>query len=223
MSSTVDDFGLPRAEPSPTWEGITKSTGLREFRDALEGSVFDPRNALGAINHTLDFMGHGASKWSREKPQMRAMLLRLTNNGAGCGVRLLVLDPLGDACRLASRQQSPTDLDHHQRKILRSLLRLESLLEDFPKNLQIKLYDHQPNFRITIIDRTHAVIGHYRSRAVDLGGEDSAASPLLVFDSTAEWSFLTPFQLLFDREWENSVDVLWAEIHNKARALDIAA
>jgi hypothetical protein len=221
MTRTADDFGLPQSDLGDQWQGITGSTGLSEYRRELKGSDFDPRNVLGTITQSLDFMGHGASKWSRESSKMRGMLLQLMNKGAGCGVRLLVLNPLSDVCRIASRQQAPNDHDHHQRKILRSLLRLESLLEDFPDRIAVKLYEHPPNFRITIIDHTQAIIGHYRSREVDIGGEDSAESPLLVFDSAAEWSFLSPFQLLFDREWDASKDVPWAKIHEQARKLGI--
>ncbi len=193
------------------WDGIEVSTGLLGFRDKLSGSDMEPKALLHRIEQSLDFMGHGASKWSHEPEKMREMLLRISNLGSACRVRMLVLDPFDAKCQEAAALHSPTEPLHDKRKIVKSLLRLEELCSH--DNFELRLYGHPPKLRITIIDHALAIIGHYRNYLIDADRADSAESPLLAFSGRPNWSFISPFQLLFDHEWEKGIEVSWEDVH----------
>jgi hypothetical protein len=194
------------------WQEL-EVTGLKGVRKALSGSEMHPKEALETIETSLDFMGHGASKWSDQTDKMHKMLLRVRDNGGA--VRMLVLDPRCNDCVESSRTRFPDDPAFLPRKITKSLLKLERLAKVHP-NLTIRLYTHQPIFRITIIDRREVVVGHYRSYQ-----SGSEASPLLLIGARAEWSFFTPFQMLFRFEWDAADDVEWQELHTYAQMLDL--
>jgi hypothetical protein len=194
------------------WQEL-EVTGLKGVRKALSRSEMHPKGALETIETSLDFMGHGASKWSDQTDKMHKMLLRVRDNGGA--VRMLVLDPRCKDCVESSRTRFPDDPAALPRKITMSLLKLERLAKAH-SNLTIRLYTHQPIFRITIIDRREVVVGHYRSYQ-----SGSEASPLLLIGARAEWSFFTPFQMLFRFEWDAAYDVKWRELHDYAQTLDL--
>lgn len=206
--STVEDID---GEASvDRWAEIEQTTGLKGFRAALGDSDMDPVFALERVNSSLDFMGHGASKWSSQRDKMREMLVRISNGGEDCRVRMLVLDPFDNECSAAAARQTPQDPQHHKRKLITSLLRMEELIEH--NNFFVRLYDHPPKFRITIIDGEEVIIGHYRNYLHQVDSGDSAASPLLIFGRGPEWSFANPFRLLFDHEWNKSISVDWDQV-----------
>ena len=191
------------------WRGIEEATGLEGFRTELGGSDMHPREAIEAVQRNLDFMGHGASKWSAQVDQMAAMLLRLSDTPTG-RVRMLVLNPVSDICQSKSRVRYPHDPGKLPRKILTSLQRLEALAK-IHDNLHIKLYDHEPIFRLTIIDHDLVIVGHYRNYL-----RGSEATPLLVINARFDWTFYLPFNRLFEAEWEAAADVDWEMVHDQA-------
>jgi hypothetical protein len=70
-------------------------------------------------------------------------------------------------------------------------------------------------FRITIIDRQDAIVGHYRKYQ-----SGSESSPLLLIGAAPTWSFFTPFQMLFRAEWDAAEAVDWQKLHEFAQTLD---
>lgn len=195
------------------WGDLTQCTGLETFREALKDSDLHPHEALETVKRSLDFMGNGASKWSTQTQRMHDMLLRVTDSGGQ--VRMLILDPSSVVCRDASKLQFAGDPNAMQRKIVDSLLRLQSLHAEY-EALTIRIYDHAPNFRIAVIDSERAVVGHYRHYR-----HDSADTPLLVFREGPPWTFLGPFQHLFEQEWNRAYDVDWNAVNESATQLEV--
>jgi hypothetical protein len=181
------------------WTAVTACTGLESFRPALGKSDLRPEEALNTLKKSLDFMGNGASKWSDQAPEMRKMLYRLEGVGEGGKARMLVLNPLGRFLR-----NNPAE----RQKILKSLMVLDRLRQDH-SNLAVKVYDHRPTFRITLMDGDRAIVGHYRNYQ-----EDSVKSPLLIFFLDESWSFFSPFKLLFDHEWKNGKAPDWDKLRS---------
>ncbi len=178
------------------WEGIESATGLVEFWPALRGSPEHPRAKISQINHHLDFMGNGGSKWSAEKQQMEQMLARVGEREGQ--VRLLLLRPNCEACKKASKKRFPDDEDALPRRNTSSLLQLQDLQQQFP-HLEIKLYEHSPFFRLTFSDKQTVSVGHYQQY-----WEDSTETPLLVIEDGRdgnEWSFFVAFSRYFKEEW----------------------
>jgi hypothetical protein len=197
---------------TPAIEAIT---GLRGVRETLNGSEFHPSTALSGIYHSLDFMGHGASKWTCEERQFADMLIRLEDAGSHGKVRLLLLSPASDACLDTSAKLFPEDPHHWPRKIVKSLFVAREFMSHH-SNLEIAMYDHKPVFRLTIIDGRMAIVGHYRNYH-----RDSDASPLLIFEEGPEWSFSRPFQQLFDTEWMAGRPPDWEAIEKQAEKVGV--
>jgi hypothetical protein len=216
LPGDLSESGRRRIERG-SYPGIDVVTGLRGFRDTLNGSEFHPSLALASINHSLDFMGHGASKWTCEERQFAEMLIRLEDAGSHGKVRLLLLNPASDACLDTSAKLFPEDPLHWPRKIVQSLFVARGVMEHH-NNLEITIYDHKPVFRLTIIDGRLAIVGHYRNYH-----QDSDASPLLIFEEGPEWSFSRPFQQLFDTEWKAGRPPDWDAIESQAGELGVAS
>jgi hypothetical protein len=190
------------------WRDLESFTGLCEFEGDLMSSEESPREKLPDIETELFFMGNGGSKWTREKAEFDSMLRRTAENRGS--VRFLLLDPTSDACREGSevRFGNPTE---QPRKIVESLCRLRAWDRMF-RHLEVKLYSHVPHFRISLINKTHAVLGHYREYQ-----NDSDETPLLVFSrQDCQWSFYSPFAGYFHHEWGNAEQINWPEIEDLA-------
>jgi hypothetical protein len=188
---------------------MKEHTGLVDYQSKLKVSSWHPSHTLPHIQLSLHFIGHGASKWTKEDDLMREMLYKLSKR-VGARVRIMLLNP-----------NCERKLDE-QKKIVKSLCRLRSLMNEYGEAselLRIKTYEHEPHFRITLIDRKLAVVGHY------LGSEaDSSESPLVLWGMTnAQWTFYRPFELLFEREWddEDAKEPNWAEIAKLAEKLGV--
>lgn len=191
---------IAEVEALSSWGEVTACTGLTSFSKALEISEMHPHEALPNIARSLDFMGNGASKWSKQEKEMREMLERVRDESGR--VRMLILNPYSEILKDKPAERS---------KIITSLKLLDAF-RSHKAPLEIRTYDHQPNFRIALIDGELAAIGHYRNYR-----EDSKKSPLLLFRATSRerehpWSFYSPFKLLFEHEWNASSDVDWDRI-----------
>jgi hypothetical protein len=176
------------------WIGLEEATGLCEFERELNPSDEHPREKLHTIKFSLDFMGNGGSKWTKQEKQMRDMLNRVGN--AGQKTRMLLLDPVSDVCKSASDvlYESPEVIP---KRTLKSLRVLDRLRDDYP-HLEVKTYDHTPFFRLTLLDGRAAIVGHYKQYR-----DDSAYSPLMIWlAETCDWSFYWAFWNYFEAEWE---------------------
>jgi hypothetical protein len=176
------------------WDGI-EITGLCEFEAELDRSDDHPREQLDTITFSLDFMGHGGSKWTGQEAKMRQMLSEVGN--ARQKARMLLLNPASTVCISASqsREGSNTTLPT---QILRSLRVLDRLKGDFP-HLEFRLYEHTPFFRLTFVDERAVIVGHYKQYR-----ENSAKSPLMVWErEQSNWSFYQAFSKYFENEWDS--------------------
>lgn len=198
------------------WESVQARTGLAGYDADLVDSKFHPSEVLTKVHQGLDFLGHGASKWTTQRDKFADMLLHLDDEGERCGVRMLVLDPASPICRDTSEMLFPDDPQKWPRKILRSLQVLGKLEARYENNLEVKVYKHKPVFRLTIIDGSTAIVGHYRNYH-----RDSNDTPLLVFRKGPEWSFFTPFQALYDAEWNAARPVNWQAVDHQLDELGV--
>ncbi len=189
------------------WEGVEKYTGLSEFEPELNSSDEHPRAQLDKIRFSLDFMGNGGSKWSREEEKMRAMLVQVGNSGKKA--RMLLLHPSSKVCREASEQRhgNPTVLPM---KIVDSLRVLDRLRGEF-KHLKIRTYEHTPYFRLVFVDERTVIVGHYKQYR-----EDSDNTPLLVWEAECDWSFYYAFSKYFESEWGTGKDISTKEVNELA-------
>jgi hypothetical protein len=176
-----------KCEGMNKWDGIEPTTGLERYIKKLDGSGHHPRELLEKIDKQLDFMGHGASKWTANREKLERMLKKIKYNKGNA--RFLVINPL----------QTGLELERAKR-IARSLRTLGELKKKHD-NLEVRVYGHIPQLRLTFYpdrDDDVVVVGHYQG----MDREDSSNTPLLVFRRRCEWSFYKAFLSHFDSEWE---------------------
>jgi hypothetical protein len=174
------------------WEGIETTTGLDKYIKKLEGSGHHPRELIDNIERKLDFMGHGASKWTENRQKLTKMLENIAFNDQGGKARFLVINPL----------QSGLE-EQRKQKIARSLRTLSELKTQHPNSLEVKVYNHIPQLRLTFYDDNLVVVGHYQGKE----RQDSSNTPLLVFLRKCDWSFYKAFLSHFEEEWNRATDL----------------
>lgn len=186
------------------WTGLEESTGLCAFEEKMEASKLHPEEQLHVIQFSLDFMGNGGSKWTREEKEMREMLKRLGN--VGREARMLLLNPSSNVCKEASKKRFYSKITIPMRS-LNSLKVLDRLRDEYP-HLDFRLYDHTPYFRLTFVDGRSAIVGHYKNYQ-----DESDYSPLMVWKADrSDWSFYHAFAKYFEAEWEKGVPISHEEL-----------
>lgn len=188
------------------------SSGLRSYSGRLSTSKFHPNTLMPKISSSLDFLGHGGSKWTSNSAAFDNMLVRIRKHGREQRARFLLLDPREDA-----------SWPEESNKRIKSVLRLQSFLAKFPTTLELRLYKHDPQFRLVFVNSEYVVVGHYNAYK-----GNSSDSPQLEFDSAKEWSFHSPFKEYFDELWLESSEVGeadWAQLLElaKTRKIDLAS
>lgn len=190
-------FGVVTAVQYRRWRGLEKITGLQGYIEKLEDSSYHPSVCLPKVNRYLDFMGNGASKWTRESHLLRRMCKH--TRASGGQIRFLILDPASEACREAHQV---TGIDQRP-KILKSLRILCELQKEF-SHFHVRLHNRIPEFRLTFIERRFVSVGHYRYFR-----EDSKDSPLHLYTDESDWSFFKPYSMYFDNAWEGAMIADW--------------
>lgn len=176
-----------RARKLSNWRGVEKTTGLQGYVKKLKGSKHHPEALLNSIRLRLDFMGHGASKWTANENELSKMLSRIEfNDGAA---RFLIINPLH------------TGLNKPRAVKVAKSLRTLSELQRKHKNLHVRVYQHIPQIRLTFYDHALLAVGHYQG----LERKDSDETPLLVFVSDCDWSFYKAFLSHFEEEWNRAI------------------
>jgi hypothetical protein len=195
------------------WRDIEKFTGLIEYAAELSSSDERPKEKLPEIDFELRFMGNGGSKWTRESAEFQEML-RTTAENHGT-VRLLLLDPTCQACIAGSQARFDNNVDQ-PKKIVESLCRLKPWERRWG-HFEVKLYSHTPHFRISLINNSYAVLGHYREYK-----NDSDESPLLVFTrEDIKWTFYRPIDGYYRNEWDNAEWVDWEKVDELAKTYGV--
>lgn len=181
---------------------MSKSAGFITVHEKLFDSPYFPEKCLPDIEHHLDFMGNGASKWTwKISPEnLKNALDRISQNNGKA--RFLILNPLDEKSVIDESSKKNIVLSLKQLNILKRQLSKKNALE-------IKVYNNIPQFRLTFIDQRILVIGHY-------GGKhrgDSNESPLLEFCGDDNvWSFYHAFSDYFEREWHSAMEPDWEQI-----------
>ena len=175
-------------------------TGIGRIDNSLrEGET--PEKCMGRATSSLKFMGIGAQKWSVHEQELRHMLSRLRRVRGSA--RFLVIEPTSQWAKEAS-VQSGHKPDWLRERLVVSLRQFKVLREYFD-NLEVRLYNHYPYYRLVLINDQVAIVGQYRG--VDSGtGWDA---PLVHFEAGTTWSFYQGYHVHFEGEWEQARPVDW--------------
>jgi hypothetical protein len=152
------------------------------------------------------FMGIAFNKWiERDVLDELDKIIRMITHAREGNFRVLLLNPESKyAIDLARRQNKPDDA------VKKQILRGIGVLKDFHQrdfNVDCRLYDFLPIFRIAIINERYAYWGFYR-----LNEKGESESPQVVFDRYHDISFYQAFHDYFEFTWKsNSIPVDWSK------------
>lgn len=162
---------------------ILEQFGVTAAYSSLKNSPVEPAQCMSRAKHSIRVYMYRGRKWLGEG-WFEKGLGRLRR--AGGTVKLLLSNEI---------LQQEEELDRANR-----------LLREYPKTLTIRLFDHVPMWRIVLIDKRIAVVGHYGHEVIDEDGENKKgwASPMIELEEGSEWSLLVPFRALMYREWDRA-------------------
>ena len=209
IRSYAEEFETTKSKLAKfSYEKLEQATGLEDFVEFLKDSKYHPKKIIPTLNSSFYFLGHGASKWTKESQLLEKVIQKIMVNDGR--VRIMLFDP-----RVAEQQ-------FDQEKILKSLLILRKLAKRFNKRnpdfFQIRLYNQLPSFRLAFINKLFVLVGHYKTYTAN-----SNDSPILVFNSSEEWSFYSAFQVLFNDKWNmaQKVEDIWSSLESLYKKLDV--
>jgi hypothetical protein len=157
---------------------------------------------LESVEVSFAFMGIAARRWITTEPAIGRLVKEICNPMRP--VRFLLLDPDSQE---AVRQSKV--LNGNEREVpdsIRSSLRTFKAWRANGCNIEVKLYNFLPVFRIAMVDDDTAYVGFYR------GGMALADSPQLVLDHEGHPSFFQPFKDYFEMNWTTATPVDWGRV-----------
>jgi hypothetical protein len=139
-------------------------------------------------------MGIGGRKWSPNEEEFKDLLSRLLRvHGTA---RFLLLNPESQAARDFS-VMGGHDENWLGASIKTSLHQFKRLKDMGFSNLEVRLYNHHPFYRLVLIDGAVAIVAQYRGPST--GGWDA---PLVHFAQTGPFSFYQGYHVHFEHEWK---------------------
>lgn len=176
---------------------IFKKIGIHQLDNTLADGL-NVKNCIDKVNNTLSFLGVNGKKWAKETEAFTDLMKRLLLRRQTNQIRFLLLNP---DCKNAlnfneGRNYAHTDFIDDLNNTVEFF---RNLKEKSGLDIQLRLYDHMPNFRVSIIDQSIAVLGTYSTMSID--GLDA---PQMVFKTTSEWSLAHNLTAYFEYLWDES-------------------
>lgn len=167
--------------------------GVFEILDSTIEGPGSTTNILKEVTQDFSFMGIAARKWIGTGTLLEE---KIRTVGARTGkVRFLILNPFSqEAIRLSLSQEK--DKNYLTNLIIDSLNFFKKFKSE-KMNIEVRLYDFLPTFRIAITNTRKIYVAFYRS---DSYIDDT---PQIVFINSGKINFFTPFAEYFENVWND--------------------
>jgi hypothetical protein len=163
--------------------------------DRTVSAGLDYRKALALTQHSLDFLGVGASKLTREALAFEEAVARCNNPDRP--IRMLLSHPKNQELERWARQagRDPSD---YRASVMRSLQEIARLVRQRAFNIDVRLYRPTaiPLLRLMFIDDHLCLASPYV-----FGKGDGSQLPQLHIEASPGPSLYSMFQRYFDRMW----------------------
>jgi len=159
------------------------------------------KRALSLCTTSLDFLGIGAGKLHEEQRAFEDAINRCSR--ADRAVRFLLCRPDSEGLRKIA-QSAKRDENLFRKVVLETLRALAVLKKEQAKNVEVRLYDDFPVFRLMFINDEICLASHY---VLGKGGDGSEAPQMHVVKIRASRdveSLYFGFRSYFDRVWQES-------------------
>jgi hypothetical protein len=180
---------------------VLKKMGISRL-DSSMSTGFNVRDCINKTNSSLSFLGISGMKWRREAKAMDEMFDLLSWQKGR--VRFLLLDP---DCEEARKFTSSRKMNHKEfRKDVKATIEyFRQKKKQRGINIEVKLYNSFPAWRITMVDDSYLVLGAYFFESID-----GTETPQLIFEGKSEWSFARCIKSTFENEWNRAKDAFSA-------------
>lgn len=186
--------------------------GIINCTQTLKGSELEPIKCMPNVHKSLDFTGVGGEKWVKDaqlRKVFESMLLR--TKPVGGVVRFLLIDPSSDAYSSLYRLRGESVPFESYEKFIE--------LKKRYKNLQVRLYNHMPSFRMQFVDGQYLAVSRYYfdKKAHDQWEGGWMIPHLIIQNATQEfgsteikhkWSLYESFQLAYEFSWSQGRDIM---------------
>jgi hypothetical protein len=176
--------------------------GIARMLPSVNEGKGSTASILKSVEVSFAFMGIAARRWINTEPVIDRLVKEICNPNRP--VRFLLLDPDSQEAVRQSKVLNGNDRDVPD-SIRRSLNTFKSWRAN-GCNIEVKLYNFLPVFRIAMVDDDTAYVGFYR------GGMARTDSPQLVLDHEGHPSFFQPFKDYFEMNWAAATEVDWAKV-----------
>jgi hypothetical protein len=183
------------------------SLGIRGCVPRLEGTEWSPEQCRKKTLQRLRFSGVQGRKWIEQGEPYREFEQFLKRLGRRRpehkpDVRFLLLDPTCEGYPTIADKYGIERGPDEERRMLEGLEGFLALKNKY-NFFDVHFFDHDPYFRIVVIDEKEAYVAPYRPKE-----KRGASAPHLIFRSDEEpeapdaWSLYTPFVKHFEDVWE---------------------
>lgn len=143
-----------------------KDIGISRILDSSSKGEGSTKNFMNSAKQKVDFMGIGASKWTKEDLLLRETICRIASTQTGM-IRFLLLEPNSEEAECLSRgQTNGDDLKIVGDTINKSLSKLYGIIESAGllnnSRVEVRLYRQMPVYRLAIIDNKVAYLSFYK-------------------------------------------------------------
>ncbi len=182
-------------------QGISKvlltQTGIV---DILKNAQQADDIGLEEVTKSYWFMGI-SSQYAYTQVRFRE---RLSERGRQC--RFLLLNPDSSYIKTVEEREGA----QIKQNILTTIENIKEIRQRSNPNIEVRLYDELPIFRLVIVNEAKCFVSYYSTRR-------GVANPQLIFEDTKnDTSFYTPFLNLFLWYWEKSISL---EIYENGKEL----
>jgi hypothetical protein len=184
-----------------TWKELNQfwKIGLIGADEQIAAGV-DFKRSLDLCSNSVDFLGVGASKLTKESVPFDRAMQRC--HRIHTPIRFLLSAPTNPQLRKIA-QQAGVDPEEYQRTVRESLRIIAHQKVDRARNIEVRFYDKLPLFRLMFIDGWLCLASHY----VFGEGEGSQLPQLHIRRKRSERdvrSLYEPFRRYFEELWDEA-------------------
>jgi hypothetical protein len=175
--------------------------GIVEVLGSFARGRGSTKSIMDTVGWDFAFLGIGARKWLDETSTFRAMCRRAGSMRPAGSVRLLTLSP-DSPCVSEIAQGADKEADTVRTELTATVQQVLALRQE-GVNIELRLYDEMPLFRLAFADDRVVYLGFYRpdSRGID--------SPQIVLRDTGTRSFYRPLRVQFEALWLRASEPEW--------------
>ncbi|KGL59122.1 nucleotide-binding protein [Polaribacter sp. Hel1_85] len=159
---------------------------------------FSIKESIDTVQLSLSFLGIAGIKWVNEREVFSNMIKRLVLRKTNNQIRFLLLNPDSDSA-ISFNKARNFPIEVFKEEVNNTIHFLIDIREKSGIDIQIKLYDELPNWRMTIIDGFKIALGNYSPMS-----KDGYNSPQLIFKSGGNWNFSHNLISYYEEKWNTS-------------------